>query len=86
MESTSNESYIILAIKALKKDPKLTKQAAANIYKVPHTTLADRRAGKLAQRNMTANRRKLINLKESVLLNYIIDLIKRGFPPRLEDI
>jgi hypothetical protein len=86
MESTSNESRIILAIEALKNDPKLTERAAASIYNVPRTTLADRRAGKLSRRDMTANGRKLTNLEENVLLNRIIDLIERGFPPRLEDI
>ncbi|KFY79193.1 hypothetical protein V499_01785 [Pseudogymnoascus sp. VKM F-103] len=86
MESTSNESRIILAIEALKNDPKLTERAAASIYNVPRTTLADRRARKLSRRDMTANGRKLTNLEENVLLNRIIDLIKRGFSPQLEDI
>ena len=76
MESTSNESRIILAIEALKNDPKLTERATASIYNVPRTTLADRRAGKLSRRDMTANGRKLTNLEENVLLNHIIDLIK----------
>jgi hypothetical protein len=35
---------------------------------------------------MTANGRKLTNLEENVLLDRIIDLIERGFPPWLEDI
>jgi hypothetical protein len=86
VESTSNESRIILAIEALKNDPKLTERAAAGIYKVPRATLADRRARKLSRRHITANGRKLTNTEESVLLDRIIDLIKRGFPPRLEDI
>jgi hypothetical protein len=86
MESTSNESRIILAIEALKNDPKLTERAAAGIYKVPRATLADRRAGKLSRRDITANGRKLTNTEESVLLDRIIDLIERGVPPRLEDI
>ncbi|KFZ00214.1 hypothetical protein V500_01139 [Pseudogymnoascus sp. VKM F-4518 (FW-2643)] len=81
MESTSNESCIILAIEALKSDPKLTKRAAAGIYKVPQATLADQRAGKLSRRDITANGRKLTNTEESVLLDRIIDLIERGFPP-----
>jgi hypothetical protein len=34
MESTSNESRIILVIEALKNDPKLTERAIAGIYKV----------------------------------------------------
>ena len=41
MESTSNESYIILAIEALKNDPKLTERATVGIYNVLQATLAN---------------------------------------------
>ncbi|KAK1837469.1 transposase [Colletotrichum chrysophilum] len=41
MSSSSNESRIIFAIEAIKKDLKLSVRKAASIYKVLRTTLCD---------------------------------------------
>ena len=40
-----NESDIILALNALRSDPELSVRKATEIYKVPRTTLRDRRCG-----------------------------------------
>jgi hypothetical protein len=75
-----------MAIEALKNNPKLAVRAAADIYNVPESTLRHRRAGRLHRRDRPANTRKLTDLEENVILNRIINLVERGFPPRLEDI
>ena len=85
MASSSNESRIIIAIDAIKRDPKLTVRKAARIYNVSRTTLHSRRAGRLPRGEKRANSMKLIALKENVILEQIINLVDRGFPPRLED-
>ena len=86
METSSIESRIILAIEALKNDPALTVLSAATTYNVPRTTLHRRHAGQDSRRDISANLRKLTDLEEKVLLDWILDLDSRGFQPRLEDI
>ena len=64
MDSLPAESRMILALRAMEKDPKLSLRSAATIYKVPPMTLSDRRAGKPARRDTPANSRKLTDLEE----------------------
>jgi hypothetical protein len=86
MESTSNESRIILAIQALKQDPKLSVRRAVQIYGVPRSTLRDRRVGRVVRRDMSANSRKLTDLEEEAIVRRILDLDSRGFQPRQSDV
>jgi hypothetical protein len=79
MESLPKESRIILALEALKKDPKLSVQKAATIYEILRSSLRDRRAGKQPRCEIPANSRKLTDLEEIVLLKRILDLDARGF-------
>jgi hypothetical protein len=83
MESNSQESRIILALQALKNDSKLTSQRAAKVYNVLCRTLSYRRAGRLSRRDIQPKSRKLTDLEESVIVQYILDLDSKGFPPRL---
>ena len=83
METTSKESRIILAIQALKGSQKLSIRSAARIYNVSETTLRERRAGRPARRDIAANSRKLTDLEESVIVQHILELDSKGFPPRL---
>jgi hypothetical protein len=78
MESLPRESRLVLALEALKKDPKLSVRKAAKIYEVPESSLRDRRAGKQPRRELPANSRKLTEL-EKVLLERVLDLDTRGF-------
>jgi hypothetical protein len=86
MESSSVESRSILAIQALKKDPKLSIRDAAKIYEIPMTTLYYRRVGRQSRRDMSSNSRKLTDLEESVIIQRILDLDSRGFQPRQSDV
>ncbi|KFZ24719.1 hypothetical protein V502_00815 [Pseudogymnoascus sp. VKM F-4520 (FW-2644)] len=86
MESSSIESRTILALEALKNDPKLSVRTAAKIYIVPEATLRYRRVGRQSRRDMPANSRKLTDLEESVILQRVLDLDSRGFQPRQSDI
>jgi len=83
METTSKESRIILAIQALKGSQKLSIRSAARIYNVSETTLRERRAGRPARRDIAANSRKLTDLEESVIVQHILELDSKGFPPQL---
>jgi hypothetical protein len=46
MESNSNESRVILALQALKNDPRLTIRRVYKIYNVLYTILFDRHSGR----------------------------------------
>ncbi|KFZ19968.1 hypothetical protein V501_00378 [Pseudogymnoascus sp. VKM F-4519 (FW-2642)] len=83
MESSSNESDIILALETLKNRKGVSVRSIAKIYSVPEATLRHQRAGRHPRRDIIANSRKLSNLEESVLVQYILDLATKGFPPRL---
>ena len=82
-QQPSNEASIQLALLALQQDAKLSIKRAAQLYNVPRTTLADRRAGKPSRRDCQPNSLKLTKTEEQVLVEYILDLDSRGFPPRL---
>ncbi|OHW89500.1 putative transposase, partial [Colletotrichum incanum] len=86
MQSTSIESRIILALQAIEKDPKMSVRKAAFIFEVPRTSLRHRRAGRVARGERQPNSMKMTITEEEVILERVIDLINRGFPPRQEDV
>ncbi|KAK6215419.1 putative transposase [Colletotrichum tabaci] len=59
---------------------------AARTFEVPRTTLQDRRAGRVARPERRPNSMKMTITEEEVILERVIDLIDRGFPPRQEDV
>ena len=86
MESTQKEARILLALQALKRDPKQSVRSVAEAYNIPRTTLRDRKDGRLSRPDQPANSRKLTDLEESVLVREVLDLYSRGFPPRLSGV
>ena len=86
MEFTSTEAKIILALEAIKKDPKLSLRMASKIYGCPYTTLRRREGGTGARGDTTPNSRRLTDLEEETIVDYIIDLNTRAFPPRLSGV
>ena len=83
MPSPSKEARVILAIKALRDDKQLSLRAVAKLYNIPASTLRDRRSGKLARRDIPANSRNLTDLEEKTIVQYVVELYTRAFPPRL---
>jgi hypothetical protein len=86
MESTSKEAQVNLALEALKRNPALSIRAAAKIYSVSKTRILRRRKHQLSRRDTMPNSRKLTNLEESIIVEYILDLDSRSFPPRLSGV
>ena len=86
MSSTSKESRVILALQALQNDENLSILAAAKIYNVNRMTLTRRRAGKPARHNTTPKSRRLTDSEEKAIVQYIIELDTRSFPPRLRGV
>jgi hypothetical protein len=63
---------MILALQALKNDPRLSVRKAAKIYKVSSTTLTRRRKGKPSRVETTVKSRKLSNLEEKTIVQRVL--------------
>jgi hypothetical protein len=83
MSVHTQEARIILAIEAIRTTKKITIRKAAEIYKVPRTTLTARMAGRTERSEYRQKAYKLTKLEEEVIIQHIIDLDSRGFAPRL---
>ena len=83
MESSKKESQVILAVQAMQNDPNLSARAAAKIYSVSHATLSRRLKGTKSQRDIKPKSWKLTDLEETTIVQHILDLDARAFPPRL---
>lgn len=70
----------------MQNDPKLSARAAGKIYSVDHHKLSSRKQGVRPRRDTTANSRKLSDLEETTIVQYVLDLDSRTFPPRLRDV
>ena len=83
MPQKNDERQINLALQAMQNDPDLSARAAGKIYSVDHEKLSRRKCGMRPRRDIPANLRKLTDLEESVLVQHILDLATKGFPPRM---
>ncbi|OBS17525.1 hypothetical protein FPOA_26337 [Fusarium poae] len=83
MPDPNIEARILLALRALQNDPKLSLRRAAGIYQVRYWTLYRRQKGILSTRDSIPKSRKLSDLEEQIIVQFILDLDSRGFPPRL---
>mgnify|MGYP004718416977 FL=1 len=83
MSQSSNEARILLALQAIQNNPKVSLRRAANIYQVPFSTLQRRQDGIQSRCDFIPKSRKLSDLEEQIIVQFILDLDTRGFPSRL---
>jgi hypothetical protein len=83
MESSPKETHICLALEALKQDPKHSAKRAAKIFNVSRTTLRRCSQGTSLRRGSPMNSVKLTELKEKMIIKYILNLDSRSYPPRI---
>jgi len=86
MSQSNKEARITLALQAYQADPKLSLRRAAFMYDVHFRTLHHRSKGKEARDDWVPTQRKLSDLEEEVIVQYILDLDLRGFPSRHRDV
>ena len=86
MDTLSKERQLFLAIQAIQKDPNLSVRAAAKIYSVPRSTLGTRLQGTTPRRDTMSKSQKLTKLEELTIVEHILDLDSRSFPPRLSGV
>ena len=79
---SDKEGRILLAINAIKQGQFQSVRVAAASYDIPRTTLRRRIQGMASRRDSTPNLQKLTPYEELALVQYILDLDSRGFPPR----
>ena len=77
------ESQIHLALQSIKRDATISQRRAAAIYRVPRKTMGDQQAGRPLRADSTPISRNLDNNEEKVIVQHILELVARGFPPRL---
>ncbi|KAL9561332.1 hypothetical protein ACKAV7_014687 [Fusarium commune] len=86
MSQSNKEARITIALQAYQADPKLSLRRAAFMYDVHFRTLHHRSKGKEARDDWVPTQRKLSDLEEEVIVQYILDLDLRGFPSRHRDV
>jgi hypothetical protein len=82
LKSAEIEGKIQLAISDLKNGNISSIREAVRIYTIPRTTLQDRLKGTQYKSAKRANNHKLTEFEEESLVKWILDLCKRGLPPR----
>ena len=85
-QKAQKEGRILLATQAIQNHQKLRVYRAAKLYSAPHSTLQDRLAGAQPQAISNAQKRKLLPTEEQALVQWILDLDRRGFPPQIIDV
>ena len=86
MTTPTYEARFIMAIEAIQGPTKLSIRAASKLYNVKRATLCDRLGGRPARYDIPANSKKLTLLEEESIVQYILELTARSFPPRLCDV
>lgn len=82
MEIASKEARLVLALKALENNKNISLRHAAKVYNVSLATLHHRRAGRVSRCDSSANSKKLTDLEELAIVQHILNLDSKGFPPR----
>jgi hypothetical protein len=85
-KSSNQEGRIQLAKQAIKQGQFQSIRVAAEVYDVPERTLGYRIHGRTSRDDCTPNSRKLTLYEEEAIIQYILDLDLRGFPPRPRDV
>ena len=86
MSISSDEARLVMAIEAIQGPTQLSIRSASRIYNVKRSTLQDRLSGRCARRDTQANSKILTQLEEQSIVEYILDLTTRSFPPRLSSV
>jgi hypothetical protein len=81
LHSHSNETDIQLAITSIEASQFQINRCAATAFKIPRSTLNDRRADRPARRDCQPNSKKFTQLEEEVIVSYVLDLDQYEFAP-----
>ena len=85
-QSLLREGRIDLAIQSLKSKPHQSIRALALAYNVPRSTLQTRLHGIQSKHETTSVNLKLSPIEKQSLVQWILDLDQRRFPPQIIDV
>lgn len=77
---SQKEARLLLAKHSIQNHQVSSIKKTAFLYDVPRTTLRDRLQGTRPQNEANARKRKMLPSEEQALVNWILDLDRRGFP------
>src|SRR6266699_7186359 len=80
MVSTSNEYQLQLVFQTFEKDLQLSVRKVAQLYNIFHSILSTRINGISTRTIIIVNSRKLIVLKEEIVVRKVFDLDSQRFP------
>jgi hypothetical protein len=83
MSNANTEARTLLALQAIQNNPKLSVRRATKMYEIPDRRLRRRQGGIQSRRDAISNSRRLSNLEEQIIVQFVLDLDTRGFPSRL---
>jgi transcriptional regulator with XRE-family HTH domain len=86
MQVQTQEARIILAIEAIRTSKNLSRRAAARRYNISESTLRDRMNGRTTMADRRPKAQKLTTIEEDVIVEYILHLDARGYPPLMENV
>ena len=72
-----------MALEVIKNNKNLSRSMAAQIYEIPQSKLYYRMNGRASRDDSRNGRQKLTKSKEDAIVQYVLDLDKQGFPPRI---
>jgi hypothetical protein len=84
--SPCREGRILLASRALHEKRVTSQRKVSRLYSVPRTTLHRQLQGTQPKHETTSVNRKLSTTEEQSLVQWILDLDRRGFPPQVIDV
>ena len=80
LQSIQKEGRMVLALQAYKDGHFTSKRATADAYDLPESTFRSRVNGVPARRDLPPTNRKLTDLEESRLIQWILSMESRGLP------
>ncbi|KAL6152046.1 hypothetical protein ACJBU6_08936 [Exserohilum turcicum] len=84
--SPQRQGRLCLASQSIQRHQIKSQRKAAQLFNVPRSTLYDRLQGRQPQATANARKRKLLPIEEQSLVQWILDLDRRGFPPHIIDV
>jgi hypothetical protein len=85
-QSAYNEGDISRALSAIDPGIFSSVRRAAAAYSIPRSTLQNRRAGMASKRDCTPKSKKLTKQEEAAIVQHILELGERRFPPTLDGV
>jgi hypothetical protein len=80
------EGRLSLAIASFQSNSSQSLRRLAKLYNIPRTTLQARLQGIQPRHEIVSVNRKLSSVEEQSLVQWILDLDRRGFPPQVIDV